>query len=104
MNYVGIDISKYKHDVFIINNLGEVVNAGFTFTNDAKGFAQFLKMLADYGGSANNRIGFEATGNYAINLKLFLEKNGYNFMEINPLLVNEYIIPISNKSVDKKSA
>ncbi|MCL2086120.1 MAG: IS110 family transposase [Oscillospiraceae bacterium] len=91
MNYIGIDISKHKHDVCVISDLGEVVNEGFSFTNNAKGFAQFLKMLVDYGGFANNRIGFEATGNYAINLKLFLEKNGFEFMEINPFLVKEYI-------------
>jgi transposase len=91
MNYVGIDISKYKHDVFVISDFGEVVNEGFSFTNNAKGFAQFLELLMGYGGSANNRIGFESTGNYAINLKLYLEKNGFEFMEINPLLVKEYI-------------
>jgi transposase len=91
MNYVGIDISKYKHDVFVISDLGEVVNDGFSFTNNAKGFAQFLKLLVDCGGIANIRIGFESTGNYALNLKLFLEKNGFEFMEINALLIKEYI-------------
>lgn len=40
MNYVGIDISKYKHDGFIITDLGEVVNEGFSFTNNAEGFAK----------------------------------------------------------------
>lgn len=90
MNYAGIDISKYKHDCFIMNDLGEVVNAGFTFTNTAEGFGQLQKLLADYG-TDNIRIGFESTGNYALNLKLFLEKIGFEFMEINPLLVKEYI-------------
>ena len=91
MNYVGIDISKHKHDAFVVSDLGEVVNAGFSFTNNAEGFAQFLKLLEEYGGKANTRIGFESTGNYAINLKLFFERNGFEFMEINPLLVKKYI-------------
>jgi transposase len=91
MNYVGIDISKFKHDVFVINDLGEVMNDGFSFTNDAKGFSQFQRELELNGGSANTRIGFESTGNYPINLKLFLERIGYDFMEINPLLISEYI-------------
>jgi transposase len=90
MNYVGIDISKFKHDVFVISDLGEVVNDGFSFTNDAKGFAQFQQELKRYG-NASVRIAFESTGNYAINLKMFLERIGYDFMEVNPLLIKEYI-------------
>jgi transposase len=90
MNYVGIDISKFKHDVFVISDLGEVVNDGFSFTNDAKGFAQFRQELERYG-NTNTRIAFEATGNYPINLKLFLEEIGFSYMEINPLLIKEYI-------------
>jgi transposase len=90
MIYVGIDISKYKHDCFILSDFGEVVNDGFSFANNAKGFAQFQDVL-DAFGSDSVRIGFESTGNYAVNLKLFLEKIGYNFMEINALLVKEYM-------------
>lgn len=77
MNYVGIDISKYKHDLFILTDLGEVVNAGFTFANNAKGFGQLQKEL-ELCGQGNVRIGLEATGNYGINLKLFLEKIGFD--------------------------
>jgi len=90
MIYAGIDISKHKHDCFIQSDFGEVVNAGFTFTNNASGFAQLQTVLAEFN-KDDVRIGFESTGNYAVNLKLFLEKNGYSFMEINPLLVKEYV-------------
>lgn len=90
MNYVGIDISKYKHDCFIMTDLGEVVNDGFSFANNAEGFAMLEREL-DLCGKDNTRIGFEATGNYGINLKLFLERIGYDYMEINPLLIKEYI-------------
>jgi transposase len=90
MNYVGIDISKYKHDCFIMSDLGEVVNDGFSFTNNAGGFAMLQNEL-ELCGKGNTRIGFEATGNYGINLKLFLERIGYDYMEINPLLIKEYI-------------
>jgi len=90
MNYVGIDISKYKHDCFIFTEFGDVVNAGFTFTNNADGFGLLQKEL-ERCGRGNVRIGFEATGNYGINLKMFLEKIGFDFMEINPLLIKEYI-------------
>jgi transposase len=90
MIYAGIDIAKFKHDCFIMSDFGEVVNDGFSFTNTAKGFARLQKELEGYDRN-NIRIAFEATGNYAINLKMFLEKLGYAYMEINPVLVNEYI-------------
>jgi len=90
MNYIGIDISKYKHDCFIMTDLGEVINEGFSFTNNAEGFVMLQKEL-ELCKKGNIQIGFEATGNYGINLKLFLERIGYDYMEINPLLIKEYI-------------
>jgi transposase len=67
-----------------------VVNAGFAFTNNAEGF-KALQAELERCGKSNVRIGFEATGNYGINLKLFLERIGFDYMEINPLLVKEHI-------------
>jgi len=105
MNNVGIDISKYKHDCFIVTDFGEVLNEGFSFENNAKGFSELLNELRK-SDKENLRIGFESTGNYSINLKLFLEKNGYSFMEINPILVKEHIKSQSLRrtTTDKLSA
>ena len=89
MNYLGIDISKYKHDGYTFSDFGEVINDGFSFTNDAEGFQKLEQELNLYG-KENVRIGLEATGNYGINLKLFLEKIGFDYMEVNPLLVKQY--------------
>ena len=89
MIYVGIDISKYKHDCFICNDTGEVIVENLSFENSKKGFQQFLDLLKPYDNS-NVHIGLEATGHYGLNLKLFLEKNNYTFMEFNPLLVKEF--------------
>lgn len=89
MIYVGIDISKYKHDCFICNNLGEIIVENLSFENTKKGFQQFLDLLKPYDNS-NVHIGLESTGHYGLNLKLFLEKNNYTFMEFNPLLVKEF--------------
>ena len=90
MLYAGIDISKYKHDCFIATDLSEVVNDGFSFTTTAEGFAKLQKEL-ELCGKGNVRVGFESTGHYGVNLKLFLEKIGVEFMEINPLLVKQHI-------------
>ena len=87
MIYIGIDISKYKHDCFICNDTGEVIVENLSFENTKKGFQQFLDLLKSYD---NVHIGLEATGHYGLNLKLFLEKNNYTFMEFNPLLVKEF--------------
>ena len=89
MIYIGIDISKYKHDCFICNDTGEVIVENLSFENSKKGFQQFLDLLKPYDNS-NVHIGLEATGHYGLNLKLFLEKNNYTFMEFNPLLVKEF--------------
>lgn len=89
MIYIGIDISKYKHDCFICSDTGEVLVENLSFENNQKGFQQFLDLLKPYDNS-NVHIGLEATGHYGLNLKLFLEKNNYSFMEFNPLLVKEF--------------
>ena len=89
MIYIGIDISKYKHDCFICKDTGEVIVENLSFENTKKGFQQFLDLLKPYDNS-NVHIGLEATGHYGLNLKLFLEKNNYSFMEFNPLLVKEF--------------
>ena len=89
MIYIGIDISKYKHDCFICNDTGEVLVENLSFENNKKGFQQFLDLLKPYDND-NVHIGLEATGHYGLNLKLFLEKNNYTFMEFNPLLVKEF--------------
>ena len=89
MIYIGIDISKYKHDCFICNDINEVIVENLSFENNKKGFQQFLDLLKPYDNS-NVRIGLEATGHYGLNLKLFLEKNNYTFMEFNPLLIKEF--------------
>lgn len=88
---VGIDISKYKHDCFILTDFGDVLNAGFSFSNNAEGFGLLQKELERCCNGDEIRIGFESTGNYGINLKLFLEQISYDYMEINPLLVKKYI-------------
>ena len=90
MIQIGIDISKYKHDCFIYDDAtGEVIVNNLSFDNNLKGFQQFIDLLKPFD-NYNVHIGLEATGHYGLNLKLFLEKNNYSFMEFNPLLVKEF--------------
>ena len=88
--YVGIDISKYKHDFCIISNTGEIIVDGSSFENNIKGFQDFVNQLKPYDKSMV-RIAFEATGHYSLNLELFLNNQDYSFMKINPLVVHQYL-------------
>ena len=88
--YVGIDISKYKHDFCIISNAGEVIVENSSFDNNKKGFQYFLDQLKPYNKS-NVRIAFEATGHYSLNLELFLIDQGYSFMKMNPLVIHQFL-------------
>lgn len=106
MYFVGIDISKYKHDCFICTETGEVIEENLSFTNTNEGFIQLLNLLKSLDNSQEIRIGFEATGHYGMNLKLFLEKNNYTFMEFNPALVKRFISTqtLRRTKTDKKDA
>jgi transposase len=88
--YIGIDIAKYKHDCFIATETGEVVRNTFTFLNDRSGFQQLHTVLQGLDPTQIKRIGFEATSHYTMNLKLFLEQLGCDFMELNPVLTAKF--------------
>lgn len=90
MYFVGIDISKYKHDCFITTETGEFITKSFTIKNDIDGFQELLSVLNSLNSQEEIRIGFESTSHYALNLKLFLEKAHYSFMEFNPVLLAKF--------------
>lgn len=58
MFYVGIDISKFKHDCFIVTEAGEVVCDSFSIKNDSDGFTELLSVLDSLDPKENVRIGF----------------------------------------------
>lgn len=88
--YVGIDISKYKHDFCIISNTGEVIVENCSFENNKKGFQNLLEKLKPYNKSEVH-IAFEATGHYSLNLELFLINQDYSFMKMNPLVIHQFL-------------
>lgn len=86
---VGIDVSKSKHDCYILSYDGEVLNSGFTFSNDRKGFDFLLKQIALFPKDII-KVGLEATGHYSANLISFLTDNGLSPIVLNPLQTNLY--------------
>ena len=98
MYFVGIDCAKYKNDCFIMNESLLSIGKPFTFNNSKDGFQLLLEVLKDLGDNDQIKIGFEATGHYTLNLKLFLESNGFTYMELNPNKVHRFIKTISSRN------
>ena len=104
--YVGIDIAKYKHDCFIADDSGSVIRDSFSFKNNNEGFNFLLPILNELKPKGKIKIGFESTGHYHFNLKLFLETNDFDYVEFNPLLVHKFVSTqtLRRTKTDKKDA
>ena len=90
MYFVGIDVSKYKHDCFIVTEAGDVIKDTFTFDNARTGFNQFFSILDGLGPKNEIKIGLEATGHYMNNLMKHLSVKGYSFVLLNPIIVSRF--------------
>lgn len=90
MYFIGIDISKYKHDCCIISAADQNVVSKVTIKNNKAGFDELLTIINSLSNPEDIRIGFESTAHYALNLELFLESSLLTFMEVNPVLISEY--------------
>ncbi len=101
MIYIGFDISKYKHELFIATEEGK----SFSVENNMSGFNKLLKLFKPFK-IKDMIIGLEATGHYGDNLKSFLTSHGYSFMEINPFLIKKFSDSKSLRKLktDKKDA
>ena len=95
--FIGIDISKYKHDCCIISAADQKVVSKVTIKNNKSGFDELLTIINSLSNPEDIRIGFESTAHYALNLELFLENSLLTFMEVNPVLISEY----KKSTVDK---
>ena len=59
MYFVGIDISKYKHDCFITTETGEIIEENLSFTNTNEGLSQLLNLLKSLDNNQQIRIGLK---------------------------------------------
>ena len=86
---VGIDVSKDKHDCFIMDSEGHVLRDVFPVTNDQIGFNQLYQTLCSVVPDLSKvKVGLEATGHYSYNLLGFLLDKGLTTYVLNPLHVN----------------
>ena len=88
---VDIDVSKDKHDCFIVSSEGEVLADVFTIPNTMNGFNLLLQRIQDCTTLQDKMmVGLEATGHYSYNLLGFLLDNGLTTYVLNPLRTNLY--------------
>lgn len=88
---VGIDVSKDKHDCFIVSSEGEVLADVFTIPNTLDGFNFLLQKIRDCTTPQDKiKVGLEATGHYSYNLLGFFLDNGLATYVLNPLRTNLY--------------
>lgn len=93
MLYVGIDVAKSKHDCFIIDSDGIVHANTLRIANDREGFNTLIGTIRNALGRdpvQNAKVGLEHTGHYSINIKRFLESQGFVVTSFNPLETNAF--------------
>ena len=89
MIYVGIDVSKDKHDCTIISSNGEVLTDVFTIQNNLDGFKLLFQRIKSVAPDLSKvKVGLEATGHYSYNILGFLLDKGLSTYVINPLHTN----------------
>ncbi len=89
MIYVGIDVSKDKHDCTIVSSDREVLADVFTVQNNMDGFKLLFQRLKSVAPDLSKvKVGLEATGHYSYNILGFLLDKGLPTYVINPLHTN----------------
>ena len=89
MIYVGIDVSKDKHDCTIVSSDGEVQADVFTIQNNLDGFKLLFQRIKSVAPDLSKvKVGLEATGHYSYNILGFLLDKGLPTYVINPLHTN----------------
>jgi transposase len=84
---VGVDISKLKFDVALINQMGK--NKHNAFTNDPAGFNKFKDWLQSHD-ALSAHVCMEATGRYGDDLALFLSNNSIKVSVVNPARIKAF--------------
>jgi transposase len=93
--FVGIDVSKYKHDIAIVNEQKQLVAKPFVINDDLLGYQDLIKQLDELLRRYNTHrfyIGLEATGDYWKNIYYFLKQQPQSFLVtvINPVQTNAH--------------
>ena len=101
---IGIDVSKRKSTVAMMNVMGEILQLPFEVEHSQNGVKELLDLIKDY---RKDQVRFimEATGIYHVGLLNELQKQGYFVHVANPLLIKKYFdAEIRKGKTDRKDA
>lgn len=91
MIFVGIDVSKEKHDCCILSQDGQVLAKPFSVPNSIDGFNTLLAAITSFESNfAKVKVGLEATGHYSFNILGYLLDKDFSCYVFNPLHTNLY--------------
>ncbi len=91
MIYVGIDVSKDKHDCCILSSDGHVLLKPFSISNNLEGFDCLHSAILSFEKNPDKvKVGLESTGHYSFNILGYLLEKDYNCFVFNPLHTNLY--------------
>ena len=91
MIFVGIDVSKDKHDCCILSQDGQVLAKPFSVPNSIDGFnVLFSAITSCESNFAKVKVGLEATGHYSFNILGYLLDKDFPCYVFNPLHTNLY--------------
>ena len=96
---VGIDVSKLKSTVCIMNEYGEVLHRPYEITHTETDLKELAKRIKGYGGKNDVRVVMEATGAYGRPVLYYLLDEGIFVVEINPLAMKKYRADINFRGV-----
>ena len=91
MIYLGIDVSKDKHDCCILSQDGELLSKPFSVPNSRQGFEKLFSLVSSFENNPENvKAGLEATGHYSFAILGYLLEKGLTCFVFNPLHTNLY--------------
>jgi transposase len=93
--FVGIDVSKYKHDIAIVNEQKQLVAKPFVIKDELDGYHDLIQQLDELLRRYDVHrfyIGLEATGDYWKNIYYYLKRQRPSFVVtvINPVQTNAH--------------
>jgi len=91
MYYVGIDVAKQFHIACVLDDSNKYLVKNFRIESEISEYSQLNSLLINID-QDNSKfiIGLEATGTLFENLYLFLKKQGYNVVLLNPYQTTKF--------------
>ena len=96
---VGIDVSKLKSTICIMNEYGEVLQKPYEIMHTETDLKELTGRIKDYGGKNDVRVVMEATGAYSRPVLYYLLDEDIFVAEINPLAMKKYRADINFRGV-----